>query len=103
MEATKAKPKPLTPEMLLHRAVNQLGLEGQVGAKLVREALNLLMRLDKRKGCTPRALAAAALYAASVKLGLERKATQRSIARALNVTPYTVRQYYRQLLRLGGG
>jgi len=67
LEATKVKLKPLTPEMLVYKAVDHVGLKGEEAAKLAREALNLLARLDKRKGCSPRALAAAALYAAAVK------------------------------------
>ena len=97
LEASRVKPRQLTPEMLVYKAVDNVGLKGEEAAKLAREALNLLAGL-KRRGCSPRALAAAALYAAAVKQGLEAKATQRSIAKALNVAPYTIRQYYRQML-----
>jgi len=89
--------EPADPGQYVPRIVSELDLDrGEAG--LEREARRLLDATagTYHSGKKPSGLAAAAVYAATLRLGLD--ATQEAVAAAANVTDVTVRHHYEDML-----
>ena len=90
-----AKPAVVPPELYIDKMVSELNLSGEV-AMLARRIIHMLRAKHAVEGKDPNALAAAAIYIASILL--DSKRTQRQVAQVAGVTEVTVRNRYRDIV-----
>jgi transcription initiation factor TFIIB len=83
------------PSMYVSRIVSKLNLNGEVES-LAYRFTDLLVKTGIAQGKPPEALAAAAVYVASILL--DNKRNQLTIAKAIEVTDATIRNRYRDIV-----
>lgn len=86
---------PPKPQMYVSRIVSKLGLSGEVEALATRFTF-MLARSGLAQGKPPEALAAAAVYVASILL--DEKRNQLAVAKSIGVTDATIRNRYRDIV-----
>jgi transcription initiation factor TFIIB len=89
--------EPADPTISLPRFVSELGLSDQL-ERCARELLTAGREQGRFSGNSPVGLAAAAIYAASIRTG--EPVTQRAIASVSDITEVTIRNRYGELLEL---
>lgn len=89
------KQRPPKPTEYIARIASKLGLSSQVETLATRIAAEL-SRTGLAQGKPPQAIAAAAVYLASILLNEKRNQTQ--VARVINVTDATIRNRYRDIV-----
>ncbi|MET1101581.1 MAG: TFIIB-type zinc ribbon-containing protein, partial [Pyrodictiaceae archaeon] len=87
--------RPPNPSAFVERITSQLGLSSQVST-LAMKLVSLLIETRIAQGKPPQALAAAAVYLASILLDEKRNQTQ--VARTIGVTDATIRNRYRDIV-----
>jgi transcription initiation factor TFIIB len=87
--------KPPQPQVYVSRIASKLRVSGEVEALATRFTM-LLSRTGIAQGKPPEALAAAAIYLASILL--DEKRNQQAVARAIGVTDATIRNRYRDIV-----
>lgn len=97
LQKLNLKVNPSDYSALIHRIGSELG----VSIKAKRDAVKIL-NLAKKKGATigknPMSLASAALYIATIQTGERR--TQQEIANIAKITPVTIRNRFKELVRI---
>ena len=88
------KLKPTSPVDYISRFATNLGLSGEIQAKAI-NIINKSLELGLNSGKGPIGVAAAALYIASLLLGVRK--TQSEIANVTGVTEVTIRNRYKEL------
>lgn len=94
-EKISPRAAPPRPQMFVPRIVAALGLPGEVEA-LANRFATLLVKTGLAQGKPPEALAAAAVYLASILL--DEKRNQEEVAKAVKITDATIRSRYRDIL-----
>ncbi len=87
----------IEPEQFISRIISELGLPDHLAAEAIQ-----VVRMAKQKGLTagkdPSGLAAAAVYLAAMRHGFRK--TQKEIAQVAGVTEVTVRNRYKEIVKI---
>ncbi len=93
------KPKPPNPIDYVYRFANELNLPPEVSAEAV-EIINKAREKNVTSGRGPQGIAAAALYIAAIKHGIN--ISPKKISEVANVTEVTIKNRYREIIKALG-